>query len=175
MREHVSGGRPFDQIVLDYFWIPSGWDAEHWKWSFFSRTLLAFAQNGVLSAPSSHSKFNVDGYRTGVVYLPFCFHCLKAIAALYEEVSVFFRVTFLRKGELSEVALWTGTQFIDGTVMASVFGKNLSQEEIYCKVTAQQLRSMEDEPYITRTDLFKFMERLGDISLVRFIVLELLS
>ena len=173
LKKHV-GGHQFDQIVLDYFWIPSGWDADHWRWPFFAKTLLAFAEDDMLTMVSDHPEFSANGCRRGVVYLPFCFHCLKAIVALHDEISVFFRVAFLRRGELSEVALWAGTRSIDGKMMASVFGKDISQEEIYCRVTVQQLRSMEDEPFITKADLLKFVRQLTDLSSIRFIVLELL-
>ena len=169
-----TGSCQFDQIILDYFWIPSGWDEHHWKASFFSRTLIAFAQDHVLRTAAKHGEHVAERRRRGVVYLPFCFHCLKEIVAAHTTLSMYYNVSFLYKGDLEEVFLWAGTQSLDRSLMASVFGKELSQEEIYCVVTEQQIRSMEDEPHVTRADVKLFVKGLGDLSQIRFIVLEIL-
>ena len=170
----LIGECQFDQIILDYYWIPSGWDVQHWKPSFFSKTLLAFAQSSVLTTSTKHNIDVDEGCRKGVIYLPFCFHCLKEIVALYATLSLYYNVSFLRKGELGEIALWVGTQSLDRNTMASIFGKELSQEEIYCVVSQQQIRSMQDEPRVTKADVKFFVKGLGDLSEIRFIVLEVL-
>jgi hypothetical protein len=173
LKNHI-GECDFDQIILDYFWIPRGWDEDHWKRSFFSKTLPALAQAHVLTANPSYSQHGGERYRKGVIYLPFCFHCLKEIVALYGALSVYYNVSFLRRSELGEITLWKGTQSLDRGVMSSIFRKKLSQEEIYCIVTEQQIRSMEDEPSITKAEMVQFVNKLGPISEIRFIVLEVL-
>jgi len=173
LKDHV-GGCQFDQIVLDYFWIPRGWDEDHWTRSFFSKTLVAFAEACVLTAARNYPGRVGDSCRKGVIYLPFCFHCLKEIVALYGTLSVYYNVSFLRKGELGEITLWTGTQSLDKDMMAMVFGKDLNQEEIYCVVTEQQVRSMEDEPSVTKADVKRFVRCFDNLSEIRFIVLEIL-
>jgi len=173
LKDHM-GGYQFDQIVLDYFWIPRGWDEDHWKRSFFSKTLVAFAEACVLTSAGNYPGCVGDRCRKGVIYLPFCFHCLKEIVALYGTLSLYYNVSFLRKGELEEVTLWAGTQSLDKDMMAMVFGKELSQEEIYCVVTEQQVRSMEDGPSVTKADVKSFIRRFDNLSEIRFIVLEIL-
>ena len=42
-------------------------------------------------------------------------------------------------------------------------------------MTARQLKSVGDDPRMTRAAFMEFVERVGDISTARFIVLELLS
>lgn len=168
------GQGAFDQIILDYFWIPRGWDEDHWSTSFFSKTLLAFAEAQVLTVSASYCDGRTDKYRKGVVYLPFCLHCLKQIVTLYDALSGCFEVSFLRKGQLGEITLWEGTQSLDRRSMASTFGKELSQEEIYCVVTGQQIRSMQDEPSVTKAEMVDFVAKLGCITDIRFIVLQVL-
>ena len=83
-------------------------------------------------------------------------------------------MSFLRKGQLGEITLWKGTQSLDRRSMASTFGKELSQEEIYCVVTDQQIRSMQDEPTVTKAAVVDFVRKLGCIAEIRFIVLQVL-
>lgn len=173
LKKHF-GRRQFDQIVLDYFWIPRGWDRSHWKASFFTKTLMAFAEVDVLSVYTLQSEFLDMRRATGTIYLPFSLHCLREIAIAFDKLSAYYRLSFLRKGDLDEVTLWAGTQTVDRDTMAAVFGKQLDQEEIYCVVTKGQLRSVEDDPRMTRAMFMNFVECIGDISSVRFIVLELL-
>jgi hypothetical protein len=41
-------GVQFDQVVLDYFWIPPGWDQSHWTKSFFEHTLPDLCRHNLL-------------------------------------------------------------------------------------------------------------------------------
>ncbi len=170
----LAGGAQFDQIVLDYFWAPAGWVVSHWKSSFFSKNLVALAELGLLCSVSGHPQVGGGRWRMGVVYLPFCLHTLRETAAAYRVLSLYYRVSFLSKGELAENALWAGTQTIDGHIMLSVFGKRIDQEEVYCKVTEQQLRSVQDDPFVTKDAVLDFLVGVEDVSAVRFLVLELL-
>ena len=170
----LACGAQFDQIVLDYFWSPSGWVVSHWKRSFFAKNLVALASLGLLRPVARHPQVGVGGCRMGVVYLPFCLHTLRETVAAFHDLSFYYRVSFLTKDELAENALWAGTQTIDSSTMLSVFGKRLDQEEIYCRVTEQQLRSVEDEPHVRRSAVLDFLTGVKDVSAVRFLVLELL-
>lgn len=135
---------------------------------------MSLAENDLLSAVAEHPEFTAKGARKGVIYLPFCLHCLKEIVASSGKLSKYYSIAFLHKDELNDCALWTGTQSIDSGIMLSVFGKVIGQEEIYCVITEQQIKSMEDEPRVTKVDVLKFVETLDDISSIRFIALELL-
>lgn len=175
LEDHFGSRCHFDQIVLDYFWIPRGWDESHWKPLFFTNTLPAFAATGLLNTSSNWSHREGRCRRESVVYLPCSIHCLREVAVAFDKLRVYYCISFLRKDELGEICLWAGTQSLDKSTMMSVFGKELSQEEIYCTVTQQQLRSMNDDPRITKTAFLEFVGRLGDVSTVRFIALELLT
>lgn len=162
----------FDQIVLDYFWIPPAWNQSHWKRAFFEKTLVAFAQSRLLRIASRPPELLHGNYPRGVIYLPFCFHCFKEVVATFDKLSQFYNVSFLRKGELKQVALWSGTQTIHAGTMQSVFGKQLDQEEMYCTITEQQLKFMEEDPDISRSTLMEIASSLEDFPDIRFIVLE---
>jgi len=168
LQQHFEGCQ-FDQIVLDYFWIPPAWNQNHWKRAFFEKTLVAFAESRLLRIASNPLDRK---YPRGAIYLPFCFHCFKEVVATFDKLSAFYNVSFLRKGELGHVAFWSGTQTIDARTMQSIFGKQLDQEEMYCTITQQQLKSMEDDPDISRTALMEIASSLEDFSEIRFLVLE---
>ena len=159
--ERWLSGRTFDQVILDYFWTPPGWNESHWRQSFFDEILVLFAQRGLLESVPKHPEYITGRFRRGVVYLPFCLHCLKEVVAAYGKLSVFYNVKFLHRDNLDEIPLWVGTQSLDEDLMCSVFGKQLQQEEIYCCVTEQQIRLMEDGFRVTKTALLSFVERRG--------------
>lgn len=107
----------FDQVILDYFWIPSGWDRQHWSRSFFQNTLVSLADSNMLNLNAK-------------VYLPFCLHCLKEVLISQDVLLKHFNISFLSKNNLKEVALWKGTQEIDKRVMQFVLGKRKDQASI---------------------------------------------
>ena len=45
----------FDQIILDCFWAPAGWNKMHWKRSFFQETLVHFAADGLIAPALSRN------------------------------------------------------------------------------------------------------------------------
>ena len=165
-------GRRFDQIVLDYFWIPPAWNQNHWKRSFFERTLVELVQSSILRTATSPPELFHGKYQRGAVYLPFCFHCFKEVVATFGKLRRFYNIAFLRKGELETLALWSGTQTIDADKMQSIFGKRLSQEETYCSISLQQLKSMENDPDVSKAEIMNIARSLEDFADVRFIVLE---
>ncbi|GMH57536.1 hypothetical protein TrRE_jg8089 [Triparma retinervis] len=144
---------PYTQIILDYFWIPPGWAEQHWTEKFFTANLTNFAS---ILAPN------------GCVYLPFQEHtfnmCVKNINKLRKNYSV----TFLKKWELDEIALWRYTQDIDEDVMQNVYRKKLEQEEEYCIL--YNFNKIADDSYTQAA-----LSWLDDIPNTRYIKLRLLS
>jgi hypothetical protein len=114
-----GGGICFDQVVLDYFWIPSGWDRQHWSRSFFQTTLISLAEQQLLGPEAK-------------VYLPFCLHVFKEVLIGRNELLQHYNVSFLRKNALKEIALWRGTQAIDPRTMQWELGKRSDQVSNHC-------------------------------------------
>ena len=98
----------FDQVILDYFWIPAGWDVQHWSRTLFNNTLVELARQDVL--PYREPR---EGELLGSVILPFCYHCFKEVIGNYKVLRRYYDISFLRKKELKKVPLWRGTQQID--------------------------------------------------------------
>jgi len=158
----------FEQIILDYFWMPPGcWERQHWKRSFFQKTLVGFAADNLLVNISE------EGARCGVIYLPFSFYCFKEVAVAWDKLMPFYSVYYVRKGDLNEHLLWYATQFIDGSDMLNVFGKQIDQEEEYCSFELcrmQEMLAADDSVTIEQLRKIAFeLERFRDI---RFIALS---
>jgi len=168
----LVGNRCFYQVVLDYFWIPSAWNERHWRRYFFDRVLVELATSGLLCEKERPSTASTNRYGRGAIYLPFCLHCFQEVVSLSDKLCKYFDVSFLRKGELDEIMLWSATQQIDQGVMQLVFGKQLDQEELYCKVTVPQLKAFSDDRYVTQRRLLDVAKSLEGISDIRFIALR---
>jgi len=152
--------RKFSQVILDYYWIPTGsWAMQHWKRSFFLTTIPQFVTMNVLEDD-------------GVVYLPFCMQCFNQLVSCLEEIAACYNIHLLYKGELEEVSLWKTTQNIDANVMQHVFGKALDQEEQYCKLTLGDLRSGGDDEFVCKNDIIKCYERIDQPEEVRYLALR---
>ena len=163
----------FDQITLDYFWAPAGWNEAHWKRSFFQETLVRFAADGLIAPALSRNGDTPSGLRRATI-LPFCFHCLREVVVGFHKLRVCYNAAFVRKHELGGIALWTGTQSIDPDCMQAVLGKQTDQEEICC---TSDLRSLEQcvEDDRTKVKLSRVVEQLKDPGNVQFVVLEPLA
>ena len=114
LQEHFiyQGITEFDQVILDYFWIPAGWDMHHWSRTLFGNTLIEFARRDVL--PYREPR---QGELLGSVILPFCYHCFKEVLGNFKQLRRYYDVSFLRKHELDKVPLWKGTQQIGAKPM----------------------------------------------------------
>ena len=118
-------GCQFEQIILDYFWIPTGiWQKEHWTKAFFNKTLVEFATKDILIPH-------------GVIYLSFTVHCLCEIALEYDILNQLYMIGWVDKTNLAQNILWKATNKIDANVMFAFFEKQLNQEDIYCKISKQ--------------------------------------
>jgi hypothetical protein len=160
----------FKQIILDYFWIPQGWDTEHWARKFFSQVLVDLCR--VLQAPSSNG--NGDSSEGGVVYLPFCYHCFQQVLACRDILTQHYNVSFVRKGtrEMEQICLWHGTRQINTDIMQNVFGKRLDQEEVYCTFGPRHVQEVMDDGYISKAKVLDTCRRLEDFHDIRFIALR---
>ena len=154
-------GRRFQQVVLDWFWIPPGWDDSHWSRSFFVSTLSLLAREGLLE-------------EDGRVFLPFCFHCFKEVIGSFESLRLYYNVSFLRKDELDTICLWKGTNRIDPRTMQDTLGKTIQQEEVYCTFGPRHVQST-NEKFVSRQELLDVVGRLEDFHSVRFIALDLID
>lgn len=164
----------FDQIVLDYFWIPTGWDRNHWNRSFFADTLPGFARSRLLKMVSTTPQNLNNIFPRGVVYLPFCLHCFKEVLACFDHLKEFYNVAFLRTKDLEQISLWSGTQTIDTDTMQNVFGKHKQQENKYCTFTLQHIKSIGDDPTISKAELIRIASSLEDFRDIRFLSLTLI-
>ena len=158
-KEAEQDNMRFSQAILDYFWIPDGsWQIAHWQPQFFSGTLVGLAERGLLS---------------GKVYLPFTLHCFTQVLVAQTKLLRFYNVHFLRKEDLSEVALWKGTQTLDSQICQEVLGKHRQQEETECSFDMETINGFLYQA-ITKECVLWYARRLEDFGSIRFIVLETL-
>jgi hypothetical protein len=181
----------FDEIILDYFWIPPAWDASHWKRSFFQTTLVEFVKQNVLRQPlkngptctgtaeGDEEESGREGTTSrsggGVVYLPFCFHCFKETYASFPILRKHYNLSFVRKHELHKISWWKGTQALDPVKAQQILGKRLDQEEIYCTFGLQHVNGSSESSGVTNPDLLRILYGLEDFFDIRFLALEVLA
>lgn len=72
----------FRDIILDYFFSPSGWTAARWTERFFSETLPRWASSGIIH-PSE-----------GVVWLPHVSHTAEMVTKYESKLLEFFEIEF---------------------------------------------------------------------------------
>ena len=170
LQKAFSESIQFDQIILDYFWIPTGWDVHHWSMNFFESVLMSLAKSKMILPPSAIAQTGL--YRRGI-YLPFCFHCFQAVVTHSATLMTHYNISFLRKSELQYMTLWAGTQTISKQRMQHTLGKRIDQEEIYCTFTARHIKEMEcSATGASKKELLDVASSLEDFSDVRFIMLE---
>src|SRR6478672_10032810 len=88
-------GVKFDQVLLDYYWIPAGWNSKHWLRPFFNNTLVTFATLQILN-------------RNAKVFLPFCLQCFTQVLSCKDVILQHYNISFKRLNQLHEIALWRG-------------------------------------------------------------------
>lgn len=145
----------------------------HWSKSFFHITLPNFVKRGLLEYPPE-SQYGAKPASTrklgyGVVYLPFCFHCMKHLIASIDEISKYYKIEFVYKNELEEHALWSGTSTIDANEMQHFFGKNIAQEEVYCTFAPRDVFEAMEDARITKEDVISVLRGIEDFEEVRMI------
>ena len=158
----------------------------HWSRSFFDAILPSFVTEGMIDFSCSdevgsrkvNSRLQADstsGSGGGVVYLPFCFHCVKEVTAAIDILSKYYTISFLHKSELAEHALWSATNSIDPNVMQLQFGKAIAQEEIYCKFKPQEAYSAAEDAHVTKKEVIQVLRGIEDFEDVRMIKLAALK
>lgn len=152
----------FQEIILDYFWIPAGWDTQHWHRSFFENTLADFHRLHVLKLPNKTEQ-------GGNVYLPFCHYVFKRILACRKVLLRYYNVEFVR--ELDEIQWWRGTQQIDHTVMQRVLHKRIDQENVYCRFGLKTVLEAEHDSQISKKQILDTARQIEDFGKVRFVKL----
>jgi hypothetical protein len=172
LQQAFSEDIQFDQIILDYFWIPTGWDVHHWSMSFFASVLNSFAKSKLISPSSPSTSAHTGLYRNGI-YLPFCFHCFQSIVTYSATLTSHYNISFIRKSDLQCITLWAGTQTINKQRMQHVLGKRIDQEEVYCTFTIRHLKEMEcSAAGASKKELLDVARCLEDFPDIRFIILE---
>jgi len=154
----------FKQIILDYFWIPSGsWMMDHWKKSFFENTIPSFVTQELLMPDE------------GAVYLPFCLYVVGQLISAGECLARYYNISFLYKDQLSENALWLATSQISPAVMQNWFGKAINQEEVYCTLTPSEVYNSIDFDNFRKQDVLNVLRGIENFDNVRMIKLQVLK
>jgi len=178
----------FRQVILDYFWSPSGsWAMKHWQRSFFHDNIPRMVTDNLLNYGdlknditfvSALEEGNVeDNYissTAAVVYLPFGSHCLSQVVACYDKLSQYYTIGFLRKDQLDEHTLWKATNTICAESMRGWLSKNINQEEQYCKLDARQIKCGTGDSSVTTEEILNVFNRIDRADEVRMIKLTAL-
>jgi hypothetical protein len=167
----------FSQIILDYYWMPTGWLVTRWAKTLFSQTLPDFVRMNMLTFPSkrgykgkrSRREPKFDG---GVVYLPFCAHVCKELVAAIDVLKDYYAITFVKKSELGGHSLWKGTMSIDGEIMQHRLGKRLDQEEFYCTFKKTDIYESMEDPHVSKSSVMEILEAIEDYDNIRMIRLR---
>lgn len=165
----------FSQVILDYYWMPTGWLVTRWAKTLFQQTLPDLVRHQMLTFPSkrrpqrrsSGPPYDID---EGVVFLPFCAHVCKELVGAIHILKDFYEITFLDKKDLHGHSLWKGTMEIDANVMQTRLGKRLDQEEIYCKFRPKDIYESMEDPHVSKPDVMRILlaiKNYDDIRMVR--------
>jgi hypothetical protein len=159
----------FQQIILDYFWIPKGtWVMTHWTKSFFKEILPSLVD--FLEKP--RMQYSSTALERGAIFLPFCYHCVKEIVAALPALDQCYAISFIRKDQLSCHALWSGTSSIDATLMQETLGKQRNQEDFYCTFSARDVWEAMDDSTVTKEEVVRYLECIEDFADIRMIRLK---
>ncbi|KAL3784824.1 hypothetical protein ACHAW5_004598 [Stephanodiscus triporus] len=177
----------FRQVILDYFWSPSGsWAINHWQRSFFNDNIPRFVVENLLnfgdlekdyvfvSAKEANVAEDYVSSTAAVVYLPFCSHCLIQVVACYDRLSQFYAISFLRKDELEEHTLWKATNTISPASMKGWLAKSINQEDIYCTLDEKQIKNSIVDDYVTKEavlEVFRMIARSGEVRMIKLTAL----
>lgn len=165
----------FSQVILDYYWMPTGWLVTRWAKTLFQQTLPDLVRHKMLTFPSKRRpqrRINGPPYDIdeGVVFLPFCAHVCKELVGAIHILKDYYEITFLDKKDLHGHSLWKGTMEIDANVMQTRLGKRLDQEEIYCKFRPKDIYESMEDPHVNKPDVMRILlaiKNYDDIRMVR--------
>ncbi|KAL3808697.1 hypothetical protein ACHAXA_010077 [Cyclostephanos tholiformis] len=189
MRTRWGGSVKFRQVILDYFWSPTGsWAIEHWQRSFFNENIPRFVAEDLLNFGDLDKDYHfVSARREGsgvaddyvystsaVIYLPFCSHCLSQVVSCYDKLSRYYAISFLRKDELEEHTLWKATNTISPASMKGWLAKAINQEDIYCTLDEKQIKSSIVDDHVTKDavlDVFRMIPRSSEVRMIKLTAL----
>jgi len=196
----------FQQVILDYYWMPTGWLVTRWNKTLFQETLPDLVRYRMLAFPvarsrrskssldsnknsnSNNKNKNIDyqniiettennnagseGLEEGVVFLPFCAHVCKELVGGIHILKNYYAITFVKKKELPGHALWKGTMSIDADVMQHRLGKQLDQEEIYCRFKPSDIYQSMEDAHVNKDDVMRMFLSIDDFDDIRMIRLR---
>jgi hypothetical protein len=166
----------FSQVILDYYWMPTGWLVTRWARTLFQKTLPELVKSNMLTFPSKRSRRRTNddskSLEEGVVYLPFCAHVAKELVGAIDTLEKYFAISFVNKSELAVHSLWKGTMDIDGEVMQTRLGKRLDQEEVYCTFRPKDIHESMEDPHVSKPAVMRILLAIEDYENVRMIRLK---
>ena len=146
----------FSEVVMDYFWLPSSWQKDHWKPSLFHSTLPSLWK----------LKMIIPG---GLIFFPLTIHAIELIVAGDEFLNPCYSISIVSKEELSQISLWKATQFIDPTFMNDKLMKAINQEETYCRLSLNIARQSLDGSFANPQDVMTYIKSISELENMRFI------
>jgi len=149
---------------------PSPSESESDEWENYNYEPLSTLSAAAVKASSSGM-----GACAGVVYLPFCLHCVKHVVASIDTLSQYYAISFLYRAELFEHALWAATSTIDKDAMQNWLGKARDQEEAYCTFRPSEFLNSADDSYVHKEVVLDVLRRIEDFREVRMIKLKALK
>jgi len=174
--DQFGEGIQFSQVILDYYWMPTGWLVTRWAKTLFQQTLPDLVRHEMLIVPSKRKKTRKHGtgppydIDEGVVFLPFCAHVCKELVGAIHILEQYYEITFLDKKDLHGHSLWKGTMEIDPDVMQHRLGKRLDQEEIYCKFRPKDIYESMEDPHVSKPEVMRILlaiKNYDDVRMVR--------
>jgi hypothetical protein len=174
LRKSFGEDVQFTQVILDYYWMPTGWLVTRWARTLFNRTLPDLVRHNLLVFPSKRQqqRRKPEDLEVGVVYLPFCAHCCKEVVGAIDVLSEYYQISFVKKDELPGHSLWKGTMDIDANIMQGILGKRLDQEEIYCTFRPKDIMESMEDSHISKPAVLKVLHAIVDYEDVRMIKLR---
>jgi hypothetical protein len=165
----------FSQIILDYYWMPTGWLVTRWAKNLFQKTLPELVKENILTYPSTRGRTNkrkkID-MDEGVVYIPFCAHVCKELVGAIDILEHYYAITFVKKSDLPGHSLWKGTMDIDADLMQTRLGKRLDQEEIYCTFRPKDIYESMEDSHVTKPSVMRILMAIEDYDNIRMIRLK---
>ena len=121
----------FDQIALDYFWLPRGYAYDR-------------IGKGLATALPALCRSVLEP--TGCVYLPFHTDVIEALEEVENSFFSEFATTLISADDdmaIREHLLFTSTLSLPARTMESVFQKSLRQHDVYCKLSESEIRKFQ--------------------------------
>lgn len=163
----------FSQVILDYYWMPTGWLVTRWAKTLFQQTLPDLVKRQMLTYPSRRKgRQGKDFLEEGVVYLPFCAHVCKELVGGIGVLEQYYAISFVHKKDLHGHSLWKGTMDIDGDVMQYRLGKRLDQEEVYCTFRPKDIYESMEDSHVSKPAVMRILLAIKDYDNIRMVKLR---